>query len=91
MDSGVRERQLKLRQDKINWLKKHAESRVKLFEDVYACSVSPRHAIKAFCFECVGDSSTEVKACQAMSCPLWEYRPWVGDSLAPWRKSKDDS
>ena len=35
---------------------------------------SPLKAIKQFCLECSGDSSSEVKHCPVYRCPLYQYR-----------------
>lgn len=37
---------------------------------------SLRAAINCFCFECLGESRADVKACTVKKCPLWNVRPW---------------
>jgi len=34
------------------------------------------NAIRAFCAECVGWERAEVRACTALACPLYAYRPF---------------
>jgi hypothetical protein len=36
--------------------------------------LSPLTAIRAKCLDCSGDSWHEVKLCQVVDCPLWDYR-----------------
>lgn len=36
--------------------------------------MTPLKAIKQFCFECCGESFTEVKRCSAPKCVLYPYR-----------------
>lgn len=40
-------------------------------------ALSPRSAIKAKCYECVGyeDAIFRVTNCTTFTCPLWAYRP----------------
>ncbi len=35
---------------------------------------SPRKAIRAFCLECCGGSSNEVKLCVSKNCALYPFR-----------------
>lgn len=35
---------------------------------------SPLKAIRAFCLECSGDSTAEVKSCPRSVCPLFSFR-----------------
>lgn len=35
---------------------------------------NPVKAIRAFCLECSGDSSAEVKNCTVYKCPLYPFR-----------------
>lgn len=35
-----------------------------------------KEAIKAFCLQCAGGNSNEVRLCQAVTCPLWPIRPY---------------
>ena len=35
---------------------------------------NPVKAIRAFCLECSGDSTAEVKACPRLVCPLYPFR-----------------
>ena len=37
---------------------------------------SRKNAIKAFCMECLGYSSKDVRTCTAPTCPLYEVRPF---------------
>jgi hypothetical protein len=50
------------------------------YRQSYLRSVSgqaaPRHAIKAFCLECVCWQLKEVVLCPSVSCPLYPYRPY---------------
>lgn len=41
-------------------------------------------AIRAYCWDCVGGSRTEVTLCPSTNCPLWLHRPWQ-------KKENDDS
>lgn len=41
-------------------------------------------AMEVFCVECMGWVATEVKNCEAFTCPLWPYR-------AVFRRSLDQS
>ncbi|MET4190698.1 MULTISPECIES: hypothetical protein [unclassified Bradyrhizobium] len=44
-------------------------------------------AIRAFCIYCMGGQTSEVRACEAIACPLWPFRlganPFFGKVLAP--------
>lgn len=31
-------------------------------------------AVKAYCYDCCGGSSNEVKLCPSTNCPLWNFR-----------------
>ena len=42
------------------------------------------NAIRAKCFDCVGNSYTEVRKCASVGCSLWAYR--TGKN--PFRKTK---
>lgn len=33
-------------------------------------------AVKAFCWDCMGESKKEVSLCASYSCPMWPHRPW---------------
>ena len=46
---------------------------------------SPTKAIRAFCVECSGDSTAEVKRCPATHCPLYPFR--FGKN--PYRKRRE--
>lgn len=46
---------------------------------------SPLKAIRAFCIECCGYQTSEVKSCTAPRCPLFEFR--MGTN--PYRKTKE--
>lgn len=35
---------------------------------------NPVKAIRAFCLECSGDSTSEVKSCPRYQCPLYSFR-----------------
>lgn len=35
-----------------------------------------RAAVKAFCYQCMGESKKEVRLCTAYGCPLWIHRPY---------------
>ena len=35
---------------------------------------NPVKAIRAFCLDCMGGSSNEVKQCSTEDCPLWNFR-----------------
>jgi len=35
---------------------------------------SPIKAIRAFCIECMGGQSSEVKSCPSKKCPLYDFR-----------------
>lgn len=39
---------------------------------------SPRAAIKAACYRCMGfeDVRNQIAECSSRTCPLWEYRPY---------------
>lgn len=39
-------------------------------------SASPRQAIKARCYQCVGFIRSEIVNCSAQACALWKYRPF---------------
>ena len=49
----------------------------KLIERAMKGSASPRQAIRAKCFDCVGfeDASRRIDACSTSICPLHKYRP----------------
>lgn len=36
--------------------------------------LSRKWAIKAYCWECSGDSTSEVDKCEIKACPLWKFR-----------------
>lgn len=55
---------------------KDAPAKTKLFSRVYGGTASPRQAIKAKCFECVGMDNKAVRECSATECPLWFFRPF---------------
>lgn len=42
----------------------------------------PLKAIRAFCNDCVGGNSHEIKKCCAYDCSLWPYRLGVGSRVA---------
>jgi len=52
-----------------------------LFNSCINGSASPRQAIKAFCYECVGfiDAWKEVRNCTDPKCPLFRYRPYMNE------------
>ena len=56
------------------------ESRKGIVEKAYRGTASPRQAIKAKCYECVGyeDMSRGVRECSSSACPLWAFRPGAG-------------
>ncbi len=37
---------------------------------------SPKAAIRAFCYMCIGYERLEITKCSAYGCPLWCYRPY---------------
>lgn len=43
--------------------------------------VSPRMAIKTFCCQCCGWARAEVRLCSGRDCPLFAYRPYVGEEV----------
>ena len=40
----------------------------------FSKNLTPLRAVRLKCLDCCGDSSKEVEACSAISCPLWWYR-----------------
>jgi hypothetical protein len=48
------------------------------FKEACEGTASPREAIKAKCYECVGYQSVveNVGGCTGYGCPLWAYRPY---------------
>lgn len=58
-------------------LERVPESKRGIYERAALGTASPRQAIKAKCFECVGyeDIPERVGRCGVMSCPIWAYRP----------------
>lgn len=48
---------------------------VGLFKRAYAGKASPRQAIKANCYECVGFDRNAIYDCNITICPLYRYRP----------------
>lgn len=52
------------------------DKRRKMFEKCYAKTASPRMAIKTMCYECSGADVANAKACNSVTCPLWEYNPY---------------
>lgn len=51
------------------------ESMRGLFTLVFDGKTSPRRAIRAMCYQCVGYVRGEVEGCCGRSCPLYAYRP----------------
>lgn len=45
--------------------------------------LTPLRAVRLKCLDCCGDSSKEVEACSAVSCPLWWYRKSPSSLDAP--------
>lgn len=43
---------------------------------------SLRLAINAKCWDCAGESRTEVTRCHIKTCSLWAIRPWQGKGEA---------
>jgi hypothetical protein len=44
--------------------------------DAHDGEISPRKAIKLFCYECYGFSELDaINSCPARGCPLWNRRP----------------
>lgn len=39
----------------------------------------PRAAIAAKCLDCMHWQRTRIRECPIVCCPLWPYRPFVGD------------
>ena len=56
-------------------LKEIPESCRKLTRKAIKGECSPRSAIKAFCYECIGYVRKELENCTSPLCPLFEYRP----------------
>lgn len=46
-----------------------------VFQRAYA-KKGRKAAINAFCLDCMGYGRDDVGACEAVACPLWEYRPY---------------
>lgn len=42
--------------------------------------LTPKRAIKHFCYECMGFQKAEVRNCTAPNCPLYIFRPLKFDS-----------
>lgn len=40
----------------------------------FSKNLTPLRAVRLKCLDCCGDSSKEVEACSAATCPLWWYR-----------------
>ena len=40
----------------------------------FSKNLTPLRAVRLKCLDCCGDSSKEVGACSAATCPLWWYR-----------------
>ena len=60
-----------------------------LYDRVVNGKASPRQAIKSFCLECVGWLKGEVRLCNGVACPLYNFRPYqVADSATS--ESQDD-
>ncbi len=47
-----------------------------IFRRVFAGSKSRKDAIHAFCLECMGYVRTEVKKCDTVTCPLFNFKPY---------------
>ena len=45
------------------------------YEKAIKGELSPRQAIKVFCFQCMGWNSAEANRCNTYNCPLWQYSP----------------
>ena len=56
----------------------------------FSKNLTPLRAVRLKCLDCCGDSSKEVEACSAVSCPLWWYRksPSSLDATADRKQSK---
>ena len=50
---------------------------------------SLRAAVTAFCGECCGYDREAVRACVALACPLWRYRPWQRKAGAATEANRD--
>lgn len=62
---------------RVESLRRDAPRYVGTFQRAYKGD-SLRAAVNAFCAECVGFESGEVRACTAVCCPLWSCRPGRG-------------
>jgi hypothetical protein len=49
------------------------------FKEACEGTASPREAIKAKCYECVGYQNVKesIGGCTGYGCPLWAYRPYA--------------
>jgi len=52
------------------WLEEQAAKKAKKLE------TSPMFAIKNFCNDCVGGVQTDITACTAKQCALYNFRPY---------------
>jgi len=53
----------------------YAPSKVGVFRKAYAGD-SLRSALNAKCLECVSHSTRAIRECTAVTCPIWNLRPY---------------